>query len=356
MPLRAVIAGKSLLAFELSPHDWRSLQGQLRSDRSLGRLPCCDARVVAKTSALGTQFFAHYAQGACDAPRETEAHLGAKRAVYEGCIDAGWSAHTEAVGPDGAWRADVLAQRQQRQVAFEIQLSRQNAKQTVERHRGFAQHQVRCCWLFGRLPFAKPDPQVPAFKLIESDDGSPPSVVLGPGTRSLREFARLMLEGRVKFCEKVSVGLEEVRCRIRRDRCPRCSAIVHFAEATPPPLLSLCGLSLSKEKEFAAIQGLYANWGRALESLYAENLPLSASERRTVPHLVLRSPPGKPFMTAAGRSGFCPLCLEVVPITETSNQLPIVLEAPAPVLAPDWPNTPFPHWCVGNNSSYCSVT
>jgi hypothetical protein len=353
MPLRAVIAGKSLLAFELSPDDWRSVQGQLRGDRSLGRLPCCDARVVAKTSALGTQFFAHYAKGACDAPHETEAHLVAKRAVYEGCIDAGWGATTEAVGPDGAWRADVLASRQKTQVAFEIQLCRQSAERTMERQRGFARHEVRCCWLFRRLPFATPDRQVPAFQLIESDDGSPPSVILGPGRHSLREFVRLMLEGRVKFCAAVSARLEEVRCRIRRDRCPHCSAIVHFTEATPPPLISPCGLSLSEAKEFVAIQGLYANWGRALKSLHAENLPLSAREREAIPHLVLRSPPGKPFLTAAGRSGFCPLCLEVVPFTETSYQLPIVFETSAP--SPAWPNMPFPHWCVGNNGSYCSV-
>lgn len=355
MPLRAVIAGKSLFAFELSPEEWRSLQGQLRDKRSLGRLLCCDAQVVAKTSKLGTQFFAHYVKGACDASSETEVHLGAKRAVYEGCVDAGWDALTEAVGPDGAWRADVLASRQRTQVAFEIQWTQQSAERTMERQRGFAQHQVRCCWLFRRLPFTRPSWEVPAFELIESPHGGPPSVILGAGTRSLREFARLLLEGRVRFCAEVSIRLEQVRCRIRRDRCPGCAAIVHFADAAPPPLVSLCGLSLSKSEEFAALQGLYAKWGRALESLYAEDLLLRAREREEVPHLVLRSPPGKPFMTAAGRSGFCPLCLTVVPFTDMSNQLPIVLEMSAPVQTPSWPKTPFPHWCVGNNGSYCSV-
>jgi len=354
MPLRAIIADKSILAFALSPHEWHSLQRQLRDNRSLGSLPCCDAHVVAKTSKLGTQFFAHYGKRDCDAPRETEAHLRAKRAVYEGCIDAGWHALPEAVGPGGAWRADVLARRQQTKVAFEIQWSRQSAERTLERHSGFARHHVRCFWLFRRLPFAKPNGQVPAFKLIESSDGSPPSVILGSGTRSLREFARVMLEGRVKFCARVSVQLAEVRCRIRRDRCPRCGTIVHVADAVPPPLISLCGLPLSEATEFAAIQKSYVDWSHALGSLRAEDLPLSVREQKSIPHLVLRSPPGKPFMTAAGRSGFCPLCLEVVPFTDTSNQLPIIFETSALVQAPDWPNTLFPHWCVGNNGSYCS--
>lgn len=356
MPFRAVIAGKSLLAFALTPHAWRSLQGQLRENRSLGHLPCCDAQVVAKTSNRGTQFFAHYAKSACDAALETEAHLAAKRAVYEGCIDAGWDALTEAVAPDGAWRADVLASRQQTQVAFEIQLCRQSAERTVERQRGFARHKVRCCWLFRRLPFTEPNQQVPAFKLIESSDGGPPSVILGHDTRPLREFTRLMLEGRIKFCPRVSVRLGEVRCRVRRDRCPRCSAIVHFVDAAPPPVLSPCGLSLSEAEEFAGIQELYSDWRRKLESLYGEDLPIDMRERETIPQLLLRSPPGKPFVTAAGRSGFCPLCFAVVPFTGMSNQLPVVFETSAPVQPPNWPNTRFPHWCVGNEGSYCCGT
>lgn len=354
MPFRAIISGKSILAFALSPHEWRSLQSQLRDNRSLGQLPCCDAPAIAKTSKLGTQFFAHYAKRDCDASHETEAHRGAKRAVYDGCIDAGWNALMEDVSPDGAWRADVLARRQRTKVAFEIQWSRQSAQRTLERHRGFARHDVRCCWLFRHLPFAKANREVPAFKLIESSDGSSPSVTLGSGTRSLREFARMMLEGRVKFRARVSVHLEDVHCRIRRDRCPGCKTIVHIADAVMPPLASLCGLRLSEATEFAAIQKLYLDWSRALQSLRAEDLPLSVREQKTIPHLVLRSPPGKPFMTAAGRSGFCPVCLEVVPFTDTSNQLPIIFETSAPVQAPDWPNTLFPHWCVGNNGSYCS--
>jgi hypothetical protein len=355
MPLRAVIAGTSAYAFQFTPNDWHLLQGELREDRSLGHLPCCDSPAVAKTSQRGTQFFAHYAKSACGASRETEAHRAAKRAVYEGCIDAGWSALTEAVGPDGAWRADVLASRQRTQVAFEIQWSRQSAERTTERHHDFARHQVRCFWLFRRLPFAKPNGQVPAFQLIESPGGGLPSVMVGSRTGSLQEFAHWTLDGRVKFCTKVSVRLEEVRCRIRRDRCPRCAGTVGFADATPPPLLSVCGLPLSKAKEFVATQRLYADWGRALESLCAEDLQLGANERETMPQLVLRSPPGKPFVTAAGRSGFCPSCLTVVPFTEKSSQLPIVFETRAPIRAPDWPQSRFPHWCVGNSGSYCSV-
>ena len=113
----------------------------------------------------------------------------------------------------------------------------------------------------------------------------------------------------------------------------------------PPP-----GVALGRHWEFAAIQKLYAGCRRALESPYAEDLPLSARERDTILHLVLRSPPGKPFMTAAGRSGFCPICLAVVPFTDTSNQLSIVFETSAPVQPPDWPNTPLPRGVWGTTA------
>src|SRR5690606_37344110 len=132
------------------------LKRQLRTNRSVSRLPCCSAQAVAKTSKLGTQFFAHYVKNACDTGGETEAHLLAKRALYEGCRDAGWEALTEAASPDGAWRADVLASRDGVHVAFEIQWSRQTVGRTMERQQGFSQRNVRCVWLFRRLPFGTP--------------------------------------------------------------------------------------------------------------------------------------------------------------------------------------------------------
>jgi competence protein CoiA len=178
MPLRAEIRGKSILAFELNPTDWLALKRQLQSNRSWSSLPCCSAQAVAKTSKLGTQFFAHYAKSECDTVGETEAHLLAKRAVYEGCLDAGWEALMELANPDGTWRADVLASRDGTKVAFEIQWSRQSAARTLERQRGFSQRDVRCFWLFRRLPFATPTPLVPAFALREESGVVPPSVIL----------------------------------------------------------------------------------------------------------------------------------------------------------------------------------
>lgn len=356
MPLHAIIAGKSVLAFELSPLDWRMLRDRLRADRSLGRLPCCNAPVVAKTSKLGTQFFAHYVRSECTAVNETEAHRVAKRAVYEGCLDAGWCATMEATGPEGTWRADVLATKHRTRIAFEVQLSEQTANRTRERQREFARHQVLGYWLFRRLPFDRLDSQIPAIGLVESPDGSPPSVRLGGRDISLREFVCSVLEEQIRFCSSLSVRRKEARCRIRRISCPHCAASVHFVEATPPPLLSGCGLPLSESGLFPTLRRRYREWANRLASLYGEDVSLSATQRQAAPDFLLRSPPGKSFMTAAGRSGFCPRCLTIIPITAESNQLPVAFEVSTPVPEPGWLSSiGFPHWCVGSNGSYCSA-
>jgi hypothetical protein len=172
---------------------------------------------------------------------------------------------------------------------------------------------------------------------------------------SLRDFARMMLDGQIRYCEKISVRPDKAHCLIRRDRCPRCSMTVHVLDAAAPPLMSVCGMSLSEEKRFTTIQNMHADWKRKLESVYAEDLSLNTLETDNAPRFVLRSPPGKPFVTAAGRSGFCPSCLEVVPFTDASSRLPIVLEMSTPILAPHWPRMSLPHWCVGSNGSYCSA-
>lgn len=354
MPLRASISGKDVQAFELSPPQWSALRDRLRGDRTLGRMPCCDAPVIAKTSKLGTQFFSHYTKGECSSVPESEAHRIAKRAVYDGCIDAGWEASTEAVAPDGAWRADVLASKNQTVVAFEIQLSRQSEKQTLERHHSFTQNKVRCCWLFRRLPFAQPKSHVPAFLLVEAADGSPPAVMLGLDTLGLREFVHLILSERIRYCAVLIVRPEAPRWSIRRGSCPHCSVPIHFASVIPPPLVSVCGLPLSESEKFNSILNQHSSLVRWLESLSTETVPLNAEQLEAAPNLLLQSPPGKPFLTGAGRSGFCPACVALVPITDESDRLPVVVEVDLPVRSRDWPSTYYPHWCVGSDGVYCS--
>lgn len=355
MPLRAVIAGEIIYAFLVAPSEWRVLQSELRANRSIGRLPCCGALPIAKTSKRGTQFFAHYARTGCEIEGETEIHLRAKRELYEGCIAAGWQATTEESGPEGDWRADVLASRGQRRVAFEIQWSPQSEVRTIERQQALARDGVRGCWLFRRTPIAIPQEATPAFQLLPLAGGKL-QVTLGQEAYSLAEFAGLMLSGRVRFRPEVTAHFKNVACRVRRDHCPKCRAEVHIIDGDAPDLTSLCGLALSEFVEFLPLQRVYAEWLEDRKALYGEDLALGPHDAAATHRYILRSPPGKPFLTAAGRSGFCPICLSIVPVTDAIDHLPIAFEVRARITPPAWPRVVFPHWCIAREAGWCGLS
>jgi len=112
-----------------SPGDWADLK-EHRPRPVLG----CGKTAVVKTSQLGTQFFAHKSDP-CDPVHkgETKEHLRVKAAVVEAAAALGWKARAEVRAPDGSWIADVLVEKAGRQVAFEVQISSQDAERYLER-------------------------------------------------------------------------------------------------------------------------------------------------------------------------------------------------------------------------------
>ncbi|MEO3430153.1 competence protein CoiA family protein [Pelagibius sp. CAU 1746] len=156
MPLRCLDdAGKDLHAFDFDPHDWRNLKAENRSRWHL-RMPCCNSLVIAKTSRLGTQFFAHKVAGLCASAPEGEAHWDLKRLVVMAARAAGWQADTEVSGatPTGAgWKADVLAQKRKYRVAIEIQWSGQTNEETLRRQQRYKDSGIRGLWLLRQPGF-----------------------------------------------------------------------------------------------------------------------------------------------------------------------------------------------------------
>ena len=115
MPLRCFdpSTNRSVLAFDLSPEEWRTLQRENRSARHL-KIPCCQAQVTLKRSPRGTPFFAHKSVDGCASAPETEAHLPLKRIAVDAARTYGWDAETEVTGrtvKGEQWRADVIAQK-----------------------------------------------------------------------------------------------------------------------------------------------------------------------------------------------------------------------------------------------------
>lgn len=207
MPLRAQVEGVWLNAALLSKPEWDALKA-----RSI-RMPCCEAPAYRRTSSLGTRHFVHSSGTHCGSPGESAEHLAAKAEIVSACRGLGWEVQSEFASEN--WRADVYATRGRHRVAFEIQWSPQTIEETRARHAAYGD--VKCCWLFRKLPRAlgsnrraRPTPErdLPIFELLASDCEF--RVVIDHTQLPLRDFVEARLERRIRFFERRHYTIREV--------------------------------------------------------------------------------------------------------------------------------------------------
>ncbi|MFD9496871.1 competence protein CoiA family protein [Streptomyces sp. NPDC060005] len=132
----------------------------------------CSHGMHAKTSPLGLRFFAH-APGAptCTLAEESMAHHLLKLELAQAARAAGWMAELEVSGPDGRWRADVLASTaNNRRVALEAQLASITAAEIRARTQRMGAYGVRAYWFSdrNRIPWLG---AVPSVRLTRQGEG-----------------------------------------------------------------------------------------------------------------------------------------------------------------------------------------
>lgn len=167
MPLSCKSADADILSINFSPSAWAELRARNVKEHHLS-LPCCGSKVVLKTSMLGTQFFAHARKGECTSGPETAEHLFVKARITQALKGTDWRVGTEVRGttPDGRqWVADVLANKGQRRVAFEVQWSPQSHQETALRQATLKDSSVRGLWLFQRPSNIQVSQEVPSVLL-----------------------------------------------------------------------------------------------------------------------------------------------------------------------------------------------
>jgi competence protein CoiA len=248
----AQVDGVRTVSIGLGEEDWAALKTAVR--RNAGTvLLSCGMPGHPKTSRLGTQFFAHDPGAGCSAHgSESAAHLLAKQQVVEAARSAGWSAEPEVAG-DG-WVADVLAERGDTRVAFEIQLSRQTADEYRTRRQRYKDAKIRGAWFVRHQSSVPevPSRDLPAFKLTA--DGGTMTVTVGRIAMPLAEAVTRLLTQKIGFREYVSDGQPSTAAvRYHQEDCWRCGDPSLFWEVESETITGPCGNTasyVSRSEEF----------------------------------------------------------------------------------------------------------
>lgn len=144
MPLTAYLGTDAIAAPFLSDEEWAALRGS----KAHLRFPC-GVRALPWTSKLGLRHFHHERLADCDVehrPESTE-HLRTKAAIMLAARSVGWMARDEVPdGPERHWVADVLAEKDGRRIAFEVQWSRQTPTEYERRTDRYAADGVETVW------------------------------------------------------------------------------------------------------------------------------------------------------------------------------------------------------------------
>jgi hypothetical protein len=148
----ALLDGVPVVAFDLDEEQWKALKDARRVDP--GRVAFRDGEVAVPRSGKSVcRHFAHLPGHEGTTEPETRYHIEAKRTVRDVAVSRGWAAEIEAVGPQCAWRADVLLHGPEGTnaaglyLAFEVQWSRQTVEDYVARTGRYAADGVEVVWL-----------------------------------------------------------------------------------------------------------------------------------------------------------------------------------------------------------------
>jgi hypothetical protein len=117
-------------------------------------------------------------------------HLTAKSVIARAAVAARWKATVEYPAADRSWIADVLAEKDGRRIALEVQLSRQDSAEFEYRQQRYAEAGIECFWfVHKRNVQAARDAKVPHL-VFDGDGGAPHDVF---ARKAFQEPERLFL-------------------------------------------------------------------------------------------------------------------------------------------------------------------
>lgn len=233
---------RSLTSCLMKDEEWNAIYDVLPDApvRRTLRMTCCnDAAIPCENKTTGTRFFRH-PPGAKMPSRwchvsESEEHQRVKQEVVNLCVAAGWDARPEVIAEHEEWRADVLAEKDGRKIAIEVQFSKQTPAEYRMRTDRYREDGVECLWLVGHEGYEVDRCQgINAIPVSLSGQ----HVAVHPSFANSRPYrtAKLQYEG-----EDVWFADEAVTNRVCRQAIPLGEFLPGFLEGAwrygPPALL-----------------------------------------------------------------------------------------------------------------------
>lgn len=207
---------------------------------------CCGAPVQIRTPEGKVPHFYHLSTSpSCQGSKgETQEHLGLKSKIAIAAMSAGWDVEVEAEHrlPDGTliWKADVLAQRGNARVAFEVERSKPDWSTMMARQERYWKNgRVRGLWFVKtKKPFPS-DSRLPVFSISEDDSSWhlnlkhpndwPDDWSESWGQVDLAEFVGRALKGELKWARLDGMASASCEASIRIlgwGRCASCQQLI----------------------------------------------------------------------------------------------------------------------------------
>jgi len=146
IPLNAIIDEERVFGPEISPETWAELKKRQKKG-SIVTMECChQPGFLRKTKE--TQHFYHQAKHPdCSWKDESPEHERLKYQIYKICKAEGWEAETEYRSKAGDWIVDILAKKDDRIIAIEVQLSKITLTELEDRERKYQEQHVESYWI-----------------------------------------------------------------------------------------------------------------------------------------------------------------------------------------------------------------
>ena len=178
-----------------------------------------------------------------DKQKPISKHSRLQNEIVSACKELGINAVQEYSG--NGWRADVFIPDNNNPIAFEIQLSPQSLKKTLERQNKYIRDGILGCWLFQK-PIPKLIEERPDLPVFFVDEKETQLFVSLADRRDviLHEFLESFIKGQIKFNQRaITKRTQHIELVFIEMECWKCGEINHIYYVNNP-LYSACNVKI----------------------------------------------------------------------------------------------------------------